>query len=161
MRVSVFDMLKPSQTILLVCLCFSLATAQAGQGTVPSQQPDDVVRVTTELVQTDVMVFDKQGRFTEGLGQKDFELRVDGKTQPIRFFDLVKAGAVNEDALLAAARGASQSGQTREAAPLDRGRPIFFFVDDMHLGLQSLDQTRKLLRRFIDQDLKQNDEAEI
>src|SRR5205823_1043348 len=100
---------KPSQTILLVCLCFSLATAQSSQG-VPSQKPDDVVRVTTELVQTDVMVFDKQGRFIDGLVQKDFELRLDGKPQPIKFFDRVKAGAVNEDAQLAAARGASQPG---------------------------------------------------
>ncbi len=29
----------------------------------PQQQPDDVIRVKTELVQTDVMVFDKQGSF--------------------------------------------------------------------------------------------------
>ena len=155
-------MLKLSQTILLVCLCCLPVAAQAGQSTRPSQQPDaDVVRVTTELVQTDVMVFDKQGRFIEGLGQKDFELRVDGKTQPIRFFDRVKAGAVNEDVQLAVARGASQPGPTGESAPLDRGRPVFFFIDDMHMGLQSLDQTRKLLRRFVDQDLKQNDQAEI
>ncbi len=159
---SAADMLKKFiETTVLVCLCFALATAQAGPGAAPSQQSDDVVRVSTELVQTDVMVFDKQGRFIEGLGQKDFELRIDGETQPIRFFERVKAGAVNEDAQLAAARGASQPGPTREPAPLDRGRPVFFFVDDMHMSIQSLDQTRKLLRRFIDQDLKQNDQAEI
>ena len=44
----------------------------------PKQDQTDVLRVFTELVQTDVMVFDKQGHFVEGLKKEDFELRIDG-----------------------------------------------------------------------------------
>ena len=158
-------MSKAIARLLLCChLCVGLAFAQAGQNPKPAQAVDDVVKVYTDLVQTDVMVFDKQGRFVSGLKREDFELRVDGKLQPIGSFDLVRAGTPGEDAQLAAARGIARptAGSEKHApAPLDRGRPVFFFIDDMHLSPTSIDQARKLLTRYIDHDLKQNDEAEV
>jgi hypothetical protein len=48
--------------------------------TAPAQ--DEVLRIETELVQTPVMVFDKQGRFVDKLKRESFELRVDGQVQP-------------------------------------------------------------------------------
>src|SRR3712207_6481907 len=51
------------------------------------QQDEDVLRVSTSLVQTDVTILDKQGRFAEGLKREDFELKVDGKPQPLVFFE--------------------------------------------------------------------------
>ena len=74
-----------------------------------SEQSDDVLRIRTELVQTDVMVFDKQGRFVEGLGPEQFELSLDGKAQSISFFERVTAGSSAEAAQLVAARGGGGS----------------------------------------------------
>lgn len=127
----------------------------------PVEQTDDVVRVYTELVQTDVSVLDKQGRFVDGLKREDFELRIDGKPVPLNFFERVQAGTSSEEAQWAAARGTSPLGARGGSIPLDRGRTIVFFVDDMHLSPVTLVQTRKLLQQFIDRDLKQNDEAQI
>ena len=45
------------------------------------------------------------GRFVDNLRAEDFELRVDNKPQTISFFERVKAGSLNEEAQLAAARG--------------------------------------------------------
>jgi VWFA-related protein len=137
--------------------------AQTNQSTKSAEQAEDVIKVYSELVQTDVMVFDRQGRFVNGLKQEDFELRVDGKPQSISFFDQVQAGTAGEDAKLAAARGKALPTKAGEIglAPLDRGRPVFFFVDDLHLTTSSMDQTRKLLLRYIERDLKQNDQAAI
>ena len=141
---------------LLLC-CFLLPhTARA--------QEDEVVRVSAELVQTDVMVFDDEGRFVDGLRPEQFELRVDGQPVPISFFERVAAGTVDEDAQLAAARGGRlrPAGVNAGAAlPLDRGRVVAFFVDDLHLSPESLKRTRDTLRRFIDEELGQNDQAVV
>jgi VWFA-related protein len=136
--------------------CAAPAFAQE-QG--PSRQPQEVIRVNTSLVQTDVMVFDKQGSFVDGLKREQFVLKIDGKARDISFFERVVAGSRNEEAQLAAARGGAPGNSG--AVPLDRGRTVFFFIDDLHLSLGSLKQTRLLLKRFIDSEMGQNDDAAI
>jgi VWFA-related protein len=140
-----------------------LAPARAQQQTQPAPPPqndEEVVRISTQLVQTDVMVFDKSGKFVDGLKPEQFELKVDGHERPISFFDRVQAGTVNEDAQLAAARGLkSESGGT--VLPLDRGRTVVFFVDDLHLSPGSSSRMRKTLLRFIDEEIGQNDLAAV
>ena len=129
-----------------------------------AQDQSDVLRVYTQIVQTDVMVFDKQGRFVNGLKKEDFELRIDGKPKPVEFFERITAGSVSEEMQIAAARGsASRTDTTKSAspAPFDRGRPVFFYIDDLHLNLAAMATTRKLVTRFIDDEMGQNDEAAI
>jgi hypothetical protein len=87
----------------LLCLAVFAVTAIAQTQSKPSPTPtphqtDDVVKIFTELRQTDAMVFDAQGKFVDGLKREDFELRVDGKPMPITFFERVEAGAGNEEA---------------------------------------------------------------
>ncbi len=123
---------------------------------------DDVVRVNTNLVQSDVMVFDKNGRFVEGLTREQFELKVDGKPRDISFFDLIKAGTITEDAKIAAARGqANGTKSTNLPIVLDRGRIIILYIDDFHLSVESMKRTKDLLLRFIDNEIGQNDQAAI
>ena len=122
----------------------------------------DVVKVFTQLVQTDVMVFDKQGKFARDLKREDFELRIDGKPRPIEFFERITAGSVNEERQLAAARGSNSSKERAGATiPLDRGRTIFFYVDDLHLDQQGAHLTRKTITKFLDDEMGQNDEVAI
>lgn len=150
---------------LFAALCM-LAPARAQQPDAPAQpsakDDEEVVRISTELVQTDVMVFDGSGKFVDGLKPEQFELRIDGKPQQVVFFERVKAGTVNEDAQIAAARGGG-SGPTAggAAVPLDRGRTVVFFVDDLHLSPASGIQIRKTIQRFIDEEIGQNDEAVV
>ncbi len=135
-----------------------------------AQDQGEVVRVYIELVQTDVTVFDKQGHFANGLRREDFELRIDGKPRPIAFFEKVTAGSVSEESQLAAARGSATSPKSAISpnkidpvgpVPLDRGRTVFFYVDDLHLGLSSLTATSKVITQFIEKEMGQNDEAAI
>lgn len=149
---------------LLAALCL-LAPARAQQTGEPAPPVNDeeVVRISTELVQTDVMVFDGSGKFVDGLKPEQFELKVDGKPQQVVFFDRVKAGTVNEDAQIAAARGGGGGPAAGGGAvvPLDRGRTVVFFVDDLHLSPASAVHIRKTIQRFIDDELGQNDEAAV
>ncbi|HEX8456840.1 MAG TPA: VWA domain-containing protein [Pyrinomonadaceae bacterium] len=164
-------------TLFLLVLCLSHGTHTRAQQQPPATPParpadtsDEVIRVNTELVQTDVIVLDKEGKFVDGLKPEQFELRVNGKPQPISFFERVTAGSVNEDAQLAAARGGGGGGLNKPAAttsapaaakPLDRGRNVLFFVDDLHLSPASLARTRALLLRFVEEQMRQNDQAMI
>ena len=146
---------------ILICL-LALALHTFGQtGSRPKDQ--DVVRVFTDLVQTDVMVFNKDGRFVDNLKRDDFELRIDGKLKPIEFFERITVGTVNEETQLLAARGSASPTRTSplSAVPLDRGRTIFFYVDDVHLGLASLAATKKVVIDFINKGMNQNDEAAV
>jgi len=159
------DTFRLAKVSVLVCL---LACPPGLMGQTPEQSKradkSEVLRVYTELVQTDVMVFDKQGKFVPGLKKEDFELRIDGKPKPIEFFEKVTAGSVNEESQLAAARGSSvRTNSTKPPAsvPLDRGRPVFFYIDDLHLDLTGLKLTREVITRFIDKEMGQNDEAAI
>ena len=125
----------------------------------PQRSPEDVVRVYTELVQTDVMVFDKQGKFVNGLTKDDFELRIDGKPRAIEAFEQIAAGS-DEESQLAAARGATTLNLQRPV-PLDRGRIVFFYVDDFHMDLGGLVAAKKVINHFLDSEMGQNDQAAI
>ncbi|HKG61328.1 MAG TPA: VWA domain-containing protein [Pyrinomonadaceae bacterium] len=153
-------MLTRPNFLLLFLFLLTAWSATPAQTPTPSPTPkDDVVRVYTELIQTDVMVFDKQGKFINNLTAKDFELRVDGKPRMIQGFEQIAAGS-DEESQLAAARGATTINLKRPV-PLDRGRIVFFYLDDFHMDLQGVVAARKVINHFLDKEMGQNDQAAI
>jgi VWFA-related protein len=130
----------------------------------PADAQDDIIHVNTDLVQTDVMVFDKDGHFVDGLKGDQFALKIDNKATPITFFERVAAGKGDP--------AAGQSGATaRRNLPslstqnvtttIIRGRVLIFFVDDLHLAPDSLVRARKALLDFIDRGMADNDQVAI
>src|SRR5215831_16924232 len=144
------------RAIVLLAVCSLSAAATSAQ----QQKNDDVIRVSTDLVQTDFMVFDKQGNFVDGLKREQFVFKVEGKPREISFFDRIAAGSRSEEAQLAAARGETVPGGPAPV-PLDRGRTILFFIDDLHMSPGSVSYARRMLKQFIDDEMKQNDQAQI
>src|SRR3954465_8694912 len=164
MATLIYPVRKKLLQLLLLCLClFALVSVAQAQRQERQEQTDDVIRVNTELIQTDVMVFDRQGRFIDGLKPEQFELRVDGKPVQVSFFERITAGSVNEEAQLAAARGGANPSAMKDAGvkPLDRGRTFFFFIDDLHQSFESMRRTKLLLLDFIDKQLGQNDSMAV
>jgi VWFA-related protein len=158
--------------LLSAPLCLLLLNAPAASGqqsqpppTTPAAQDDEVLRITTELVQTDVTVVDRQGRFVEGLRPEQFELSLDGKPQAVSFFERVAAGSAREAAQVTAVRsGGKPAGVATPhaaAGPESEGRIIFFFLDDLHLGESSLMRARRALSDFVENQMSQNDRAAI
>lgn len=137
-------------------LCgLSLTLAQTTPKSSP-EQSDDVVKIYTELRQTDVMVFDAQGKFVDGLTRENFELRLDGKPVRITFFERVESGSGSEGEQWLASR------QQRAPKPgTSYGRKVLFFVDDIHLSATSIDQARRLISKYVDYEQTENDEAQI
>lgn len=142
----------------LILFCSVLAPTISAQ-TKPEKpgQQDDVVRVNTELVQTDVMVFDKKGQFVDGLKAEQFALKIDNKPQPISFFERVASGSLREEKKAQANTGAALANPSAAA----RGRTLIFFIDDLHLAPDSLVRTRKALLEFINHGMAENDQVAI
>ncbi len=143
----------------------ALALLVVSLSPVRAQEPsDDVLRIKTELVQTDLMVFDKQGRFVEGLTPEQFELTLDGKPHAVSFFERVAAGSSAEAAQVARAGGdpAKNSEEGKPSSPSQgAGRVIFFFLDDLHLSESSLARARKALMEFVERQMGQDDRVAI
>jgi VWFA-related protein len=143
---------------LLIVACLVLgATSISAQSQPEQTKPDqnDVIRVNTELVQTDVMVFDKKGRFVDGLKPDQFALKVDNKPQTVSFLEHVKSPGLLEEKRMPLTPGGESP------ATVVRGRTVFFFVDDLHLAPASLVRTRKALLEFIDHGMAITDQVAI
>jgi VWFA-related protein len=152
-------------SLSLNVLLIAMVTSQQTLGQVKTQASDDVVRTRTELVQTDVTVVDKRGRFVDGLSAEDFELRVDSKLQSLAFFEQVATGSVDEEKQLTAARKRDATPQARpernSASIGDRQRVIFFFVDDVHLTGEGLNRARSVLTHFVENKMTATDRVAI
>ena len=155
---------RPLFIALLFCIMSHWSLTFGQQPTPKPATPttqEEVLRIETDLVQTPVMVFDKQGRFIDNLKREQFELRVDGQPQQIAFFERVTAGSQKEAEQYEAAR----KGTSAQKKPVVRrdaiGRTLIFFVDDMHLTSESTQRTRDALLKFIDNSMGQNDSAVI
>ncbi len=128
-----------------------------------TKSDDDVVRITTNLVQIDVVVT-KKGQPIKDLKAEDFEIFEDGKLQTITSFTYVSNVSNNADASSTAAatsgKDPNSPSDPSSAPPIasETGRRrIAFVVDDYGLSAQSIAAIRRQLRKFIDEQLKPND----
>ena len=144
--------------VFLCALLFAPALLAQTQPQKPAEEQGDVIRVNTELVQTDVMVFDKKGHFVDGLTGDQFAFKVDNKPTSISFFERVTSGKESP----ARNPAAATSGSASSPAPMVvRGRTVIFFVDDLHLAPDSLVRTRKALLEFIERGMTEKDQVAI
>lgn len=126
------------------------------------QTQDDVIKVVTELVQTDVMVLDKEGRLVNGLKREDFEIKIDGKVREIQSVDRVVAGTGREQTLWTHATAApAPASAVKDEEVSERKQMVLFYVDDLHLDASSMSATRKAIENFIDTQMLYNTEAGV
>lgn len=145
-----------ARNIFILFLAFLVSSS-----VVRSQIPDgDTIRVETDLIQTNVTVTDKSGRFVDGLKREQFELRVDGKPLPVDFFEQV-ASAPKNAAPTAQNNDQKPRAATRNANPTLQSRKIIFFVDDLHLSFDSLSRTRSAISHFIEDEMLPRDDVLI
>ena len=158
-KVSLFA--KAACIAALLFLFSSVAVSQT-KPTEQSGEAQDVIKFETSLVQTDVMVFDKQGRFVEGLKPEQFQLRINKTPREVSFFEMVRSGGYSSqrDELKNAQANLDNAAPPKPANPNlsdSQRRSIIFFVDDYHLAPDSLSRTRTALLSFIDNRVRQND----
>lgn len=135
------------------------AAAVLGQRPTPSPQPDnDVVKISTSLVQFDVTVVDSKGKIVSDLRPDEIEIFENGKKQKITNFSFVSSG--RPVTRLNADKKSSVDMipvPTAELRPEQVRRTIALVVDDLSLSFERATYTRRALRKFVDEQMLDGD----
>jgi VWFA-related protein len=124
----------------------------------PPRDDEDVVRITTNLVQVDVVVT-KDGKQVTDLKPEDFELFEDGHQQKITNFSYVSnvPGTAANNAPAPLAKDKSAPVIPAAVRPRDVRRTVALVVDDLGMSHESMGLARRQLRKFVDEQLQPND----
>jgi len=155
---------KISATCLSIALVASLVTAQTPPPQPRPQQPqtgaDEILRITTELVQTDVVVTDKNDQLITDLKLGDFEVYENGKRQEVSFMEFVSVDSLrrSDDASLTAkvAPGVDTT-VARDLSAKDLKRVIAFVVDDVTIPSEDMSRVRQMLLDYVDNKMQEGD----
>jgi VWFA-related protein len=126
----------------------------------PSQEttPEDIIRITTSLVQTDVVVTDKNDQIIPDLKLEDFELYDNGKKQDIKFMEFVSVDTGHRSE---GTRPSSLPNYVEQTGPgllpKDVKRVVAFVIDDLTMQFEDLPAVRKMLLNFVDNKMKDGD----
>jgi VWFA-related protein len=119
---------------------------------IPAQKPSEEqpIRISTELVQLDVVVTDKNGHVVRGLKKEDFELYEEKKKQVISFFEFVDAG-------MGKGVGPGPQPSAQGLTVSDVRRIFAFVVDDLTIRHEDLVYVRQMLINFLDKQMQPTD----
>jgi VWFA-related protein len=142
----------------------AIAPLHAQQQTQP--QPDDVVRITSNLVQMDAVVTGKDGKPITDLTVGDFEVLQDGKSQKV-----VSASYVNTDTTDQSVERKKTDPKAAPAPPPppvrtqpgNIGRVLTFVVDDGNCAVSQggIAASRQALEKFVNEQMRPEDSVAI
>ena len=123
---------------------------------------DEVVRISTNLVQIDAVVTDKNGRQITDLTADDFILKEDDREQKITNVSYVSVGSPSST-LAAQPKASVDPKQQYVPPPPVKLRPeqvhrtLALVVDDLGLSFESMNYVRQALRKFVDTKMNPGD----
>ena len=158
--------------LLFALLANALALPQQPQQTpAPQQQPpgqaeqddgdDEVVRITTNLVQVDAVVTDRDGRQITNLRPEDFEILENNRPREITNFSYVRVAQP-------ATPPAEERPRDRKAAagppvpparlsPGQVRRTFAIVMDDLLMSAESIHHARRAVRKYVDEQIEPGD----
>lgn len=150
----------------LACgLCLALAAASLAQTPQPTPQPqrapepdEEIIRITTELVQVDAVVLDRNDQPVPDLKLEDFEVYDNGRRQELQFMEFVSVDAPRRsEGSLRAAAAPADAAPPRPLTARDVKRVIAFVIDDVTVPPGDMASVRKMLSDFVDNRMGEGD----
>ncbi len=147
-----------------ICIVFFLFSsvamhAQKVQPTPPID--DDVVKITTNLVQFDAVVTDKNGNQVRDLNIADFEITQDGKPQKITNFSYINTESPARSSPVTTIKNGKNVvlPPPVRVRPENVGRIVTFIVDDGNCTASQIGMTaaREALIKFVNEQMLPND----
>ncbi|MFY9620760.1 MAG: VWA domain-containing protein [Pyrinomonadaceae bacterium] len=125
------------------------------------QQPEaeDVVRITTNLVQVDAVITDKDGKLVTDLKPEEVEIYENGREQKITnfSFNLSESPSPSREAKRTAADKNAPAVPPSRLRAEDIRRTIALVVDDLGLSFESAHFVRRALKKFVDEQMQPGD----
>ena len=129
------------------------------QATPQKVEDADVVKITTNLVQVDAVVTDKDGKIVTDLKPEEVEIPEDGRKQKITHF------LYNSTEPPAPPNSARSRPVDKNAPPVppsklrpeDVRRTIAVVIDDLGLSWESTSYVRRALKKFVDEQIQPGD----
>ncbi|HSQ24002.1 MAG TPA: VWA domain-containing protein, partial [Pyrinomonadaceae bacterium] len=137
-------------------------SATTQQQTPPEVDAQDVVRITTNLVQIDAVVT-RDGKHVTDLKPEEFELFEDGHPQAITNFSYISNVPTESSTNVSKPSPSNYKDKTAPpvlpavARPQDVRRTVALVVDDLGMSFQSVSLARSQARKFINEQLQPND----
>lgn len=142
--------------VVLLLFCLAAATQSFGQTPTPSPTPadDNVVKISTNLIQIDVSVTDAKGKPITDLKPSEIEIYENGQKQDIANFLFVSSGSQ-----ILSGRPSNESVPVTPPSTNASSirRTIALVVDDISLSWESIHFTRLALKKFVDQQMQDGD----
>ena len=151
--------------LLTAAFIFAFAFTVFSQTPTVSPTPvdnDDVVKISTALIQIDATVTDKNGKVITDLKPEEVEIYENGKRQEVTNFSFISNVRALEEA-------PKKTKEKTVAAPLAPGtlrpeqirRTMALVVDDLTLSFESVYYVRRALKKFVDEQMQDGDMVAI
>ncbi|MBV9926042.1 MAG: VWA domain-containing protein [Acidobacteria bacterium] len=135
---------------------------QATPGQEDADNDDEVVRITTNLVQVDAVVTDRDGKQVTNLSAEDFEVVENGSARQITNFSYVRIGKPLSAPAEAPARR-DRDAKGAPPVPPARLRPeqvrrtFALVLDDLSMTAESTYYARRAVKKYIDEQIEPGD----
>jgi len=153
-------MKKPLFSLLIFCF-LSIITASAQTPTPTPTVDDNVVKISTTLIQIDVSVTDKNGKQITDLKPEDFEILENGDKQEITNFSYI---AVSPDVSNETQNQVTVNSKQVKIPPVPTmlradqvRRTIVLVVDDIGMTFASMASVRDALKKFVNEQMQDGD----
>lgn len=143
-------------TFVFVLLFSATAFPQIATPTATPPVDEDVVKITTSLIQIDVTVTDSKGKIVRDLKPEEIEIYENGKKQQVSNFSFIS----NTRELTETPTGPKPAAPGVPTTPLKSEqvkRTIALVVDDLTLSFESTYYVRRALKKFVDEQMQDGD----
>lgn len=144
-----------STAMLLFCVLSAAAQDAAPTATPP---PEDVVKISTNLIQIDVTVTDKKGNPVRDLRPDEIEVYENGKRQDVTAFSFVESGQRTiRNAPSTKGKPAGPILPPQPVRPENVRRTVALVVDDLTLSFGSANRVQHAVKKFVNEQMQDGD----
>lgn len=137
----------------------AIQIAPPGELTTVEHDEDDVVRITSNLIQIDAVVTDRKGRQVTDLKAEEVEILADGKPQQITNFSYVQNVPDPEatPAPVAVDKSNVAAPPPARLRPEQVRRTVAFVFNDLEMSWESVYHARRAIKKFVDEQMQPGD----